>query len=155
MEQWEKPLFYYLRRLSGDESRAWELLGRCWRALAVELGARGDRERFKVRLYRLARQTAEREIPELTQPSGGTEPTGQQSQASQALSSFGDPAALHRGLDSLELQEREIMTLVLLEDFTPEELGRILRLTTGRARTRLERARNALWRILNGKEVLP
>jgi len=155
VEQWEKPLFYYLRRLCGSETQAWELLARTWRALAAELGARKSPERFKARLYCLARRAAEREIPELTRPSGGTEPTGPLSQASPDLGSFGDPAALHRALDSLELAQREIMTLALLEDFSPEELARILRLTPGRARARLERARNALWRILNGKEVLP
>ena len=55
---------------------------------------------------------------------------------------------MHYGLGKLPLEQREILTLFFLEEFSLSEIAGILRLPEGTVKSRLHRARLALRTVL-------
>jgi RNA polymerase sigma-70 factor (ECF subfamily) len=61
---------------------------------------------------------------------------------------FENAAIVHYGLGKLALEQREILTLFFLEEFSLAEISDILKLPLGTIKSRLHRARNSLRTIL-------
>jgi RNA polymerase sigma factor (sigma-70 family) len=148
---WERRLFFYLRRLAGDEQEAWDLLQQTWLKALRGLGSIREPRRLNAWLYTLARRTAADRIRELA--------ADRQRHADEAVldeiaddspdpEEFENAALVHWGLDRLELTQREILTLFFLEDFSLAEVGEILGLPPGTVKSRLHRAKTALREII-------
>lgn len=58
MRLWERPLFYYLRRLAACEADAWDLLQETWLKVLRAINSIRDPRTFPAFLYTTARNTA-------------------------------------------------------------------------------------------------
>jgi RNA polymerase sigma factor (sigma-70 family) len=124
---WERPLYYYLRRLVDSEQEARQVLQETW--IKVLRGPPRLRrpERLPVWLYSIARKAAmsylrskyaeqalliqEGNVPDV---SGNSDP------------SFDNAEQIHYGLSCLSLSHREVLTLFFLQDLPLEEIASVL-----------------------------
>ena len=148
---WERRLFFYLRRLTGDEQEAWDLLQQTWLKALRGIGSIREPRRLSAWLYTLARRAAADRIRELAadrQRHSDEAELDSIADENPGPEEFDNADLVHRALDKLELAQREIVTLFVLEDFSLVEVGEILSLPPGTVKSRLHRAKAALREIL-------
>jgi len=148
---WEKPLFYYIRRLVHTEEQAWDTLQETWLRVVRGIDKLRDLDCLASWLYRIARNTAisslRVEIP--SEPLSENEPAPANAEGSEdAWLSAADAEAIHWGLQQLPISQREVLTLFFLEDFSHRELASIVGVSIGTVKSRLHYARKALRAIL-------
>ncbi len=150
---WERPLFYYLRRLLDTEEDAWDSLQETWLRMVRELPRLRDDRAFPAWVYAIARSVAfsARRRARPTEPlpaddDDGAIPAGA---AEPSLAGF-DPLDIHRALARLSLAHREALTLHFLEGFSTAEIGAITGTAQGTVKSRLFHARRALKALLEG-----
>ncbi|MCE5270431.1 sigma-70 family RNA polymerase sigma factor [bacterium] len=152
VERWEKRLFYYLRRLCGQEQESWDLLQQTWLKALRGLGGLREPRKLNAWLYTLARRSAADRIAALAAENSRRADEAvldEIADDSPGPEEFADAALVHWGLDKLELPQREILTLFFLEDFSLAEVAEILELPLGTVKSRLHRARSALREVLS------
>lgn len=149
--RWHEPLWRYLRRLTGDDESAFDLVQDTW--LRVFRGIAKLREPARLRpwLFGIARRVAMDRL------------RGQYAQAPQANVDLEempaeDPdvnleeelATLESGLATLPIVERETLTLFYLRELSLEEIACLVAVPVGTVKSRLFRARQMLRRVLAG-----
>lgn len=152
---WEKPLFYYIRRLIDQEADAWDVLQMTWIRVLRGLGSLKDPVAFPAWLYRLARNTAIdhlrrrgqagcwlQELPEQAEATDDGEPrwTAQ------------DAERVHLALAQLTPRHREVLTLFFLDDLSLDEIGVVVGVPSGTVKSRLFYARRAIREILERQD---
>ncbi len=151
---WERPLFYYVRRLVDDEDEALHVSQQTW--VKVLGGLRGLREPRKLPawLYGIARKTAlshlrtrysERSLFRNDQAVPGIDD-------GDVHLSVDDAEQIHYGLGRMSLMHREILTLFFLQDLSIEEIAAVLEIPTGTVKSRLHHAKRVLRAILKAEE---
>jgi RNA polymerase sigma-70 factor (ECF subfamily) len=147
---WERPLFYYLRRLAPAEADAWELLQDTWLKAFKSLGALRDPQAFPAFLYRTARNAAISRLrrPEFFELESSAEQICDESQAD-PIKDFHNAEQVHGALEQLPLMQREALTLYFLQDLSLEEMSVLLGVPTGTVKSRLHYAKHALRKILS------
>lgn len=149
---WEKPLFYFLRRLLPDEADAWDALQDVWMSLLRKANSIRDGRAFNAWLYRAARNRAIdllRRSRRFQQPEDEDETANDLEIAVAPSFSLDEALDLHRALDRLSLAHREAVTLHFLEDFTLDEIAEITQTSLGTVKSRLHYAKRALRRLLD------
>lgn len=143
VSEWERPLFYYLRRLSTTDDEALGLLQDVWVRVFSDLGSLRRPERLAPWLYVVARRTWARQRTTSAREPASTEPeSGSELEAPDE--SFADVEALHAALGSLELRDREVLTLFYLDDLSLTEVAEVLEIPAGTVKSRLSHARARL-----------
>jgi len=146
---WEKPLFFYLRRMAATEADAWELLQEIWLKTLKSLGSLRDPRALPAFLYTIARNAAlsrlrrhefnngpyPDQIPDERSPDGCIE--------------FDNVEQVHHALDQLPLPQREALTLFFLQDLSLEEISAVLGVPLGTVKSRLHYGKLALRKILS------
>jgi len=150
---WETRLFYFIRRLVGDEQDAWDVLQQTWVRVLSGIGGVREPRSLGPWLYRVARHAAlshgqvlanyQRLLKDYHAAAPGEE-------ATERLD-FETAEQLHRGLVRLPVPHREVLTLFFLEDFSVDEIADILQVPPGTVKSRLHHAKKALRAVL-GKE---
>lgn len=151
---WERPLFYYIRRLIDDEDEARQVLQDSWVGVLQGLGQLREPRKLPAWLYTIARTTA---LTHLRKRYG-----------QKALSRTGEPVAcaeaddgqldfdhaeqIHYGLARLSLIHREVLTLFFLRDLSIEEIAGVLEVPVGTVKSRLHHAKRILKAILEREE---
>ncbi len=155
IHQFEKRLFYYLRRLVNQEEDAWDILQETWIKVHKNLNQLHQPEKLPAWLYTIARNNAmthlrklasyqnylnesDNQIPEVESPNEFT---------------FEDVAAVHHALAQISLPHREVLTLCFLEDLSIEEIADIIQVPPGTVKSRIYYAKKAIRNILD-KEVV-
>lgn len=152
VERWERPLFYYIRRIVSSEEEAWDVLQDTW--LSVIRGIRKLREpgALSAWLYRIARNRAishfrkQPPFQSMTNDHGEMEVADEGAEVSLAGL---EAREVHRALGSLSLPHREVLTLRFLEDFTLAEIAEIIGAPMGTVKSRLFHAKRALRSVLD------
>ncbi|HVX83668.1 MAG TPA: sigma-70 family RNA polymerase sigma factor [Phycisphaerae bacterium] len=146
---WQKPLFYYLRRLAASEPDAWELLQESWLKLFRSLKTLRDPHAFPAFLYTIARTTALSRLrsPELTAPDS-LPPADAPDFGEDPALAFDNADQVHHALEQLPLPQREVLTLFFLHDLSLEQIATLLTVPLGTVKSRLHYARQALKTIL-------
>lgn len=147
VDRWERPLFYYIRRLVDTEEDAWDLLQDVWLKVIREVRKLREPGAFPTWVYRIARNTAishlRKKVParSLTTEEGDLEiPDGNPDEAVKDL----EAAEVHRALATLSLPHREVLTLRFLEDFSLAEIAQVTGAPEGTVKSRLFHAKRAL-----------
>jgi len=148
---WEKPLFYYVRRLVKSEEDAWDVLQEAWIRVIRGIGMLRNPESIPSWLYRIARNAAfnyTRDNPKLVPLSDEeTNLAGIESSEDQGFSA-GDAEAIHWGLQQLPPAQGEVLTLFFLEEFSLKEISSITGVSIGTVKSRLYYAKQALQGII-------
>jgi RNA polymerase sigma-70 factor (ECF subfamily) len=147
---WERPLFYYLRRLSASEGDAWELLQDTWLKVLKSLKSVHDPQAFPAFLYRTARNAA---ITRLRRPEFYAFETDVElicdDAQDDAIRDSQNAEQVHHALKQLPLLQREALTLFFLQDLSLEEMSVLLGIPIGTVKSRLHTAKQTLRKILN------
>jgi RNA polymerase sigma-70 factor (ECF subfamily) len=138
---------FYLRRLlpaAGDEEA---LLQEVWLSVHRQLPKLREAAAFRTWLYRLVRDRA---LVELRRKRIPFAPLDKDTVVAGDEPEFGpeDAAYVHRGLDQLSREHRDVLTLRFLEGMSYEEIARVVDCQVGTIRSRLHYAKIALRTIL-------
>jgi len=156
IQNWERRLFYYVRRLVDDEEDAWDILQEIW--LKVIRGIRRLREprSLPTWLYSIARNTAmsHLRVEYANRPLHAEKDNLSSIETSAEEFRFEDAEQVHYGLSKLTLPHREVLTLYFLQDLSVEEIAEVLGVPAGTVKSRLYYARRALRDVLE-REACP
>lgn len=153
VRRWERPLFYYVRRLVADEQDAWDLMQELWLKAFRGLGSLRQAASLPGWLYQVAHHAAMTRLrdayaeptddPDDERPPAGSEPQFTAEEAER----------VHFGLNHLAQPWREVLTLHFLEDFSVSEIAQIVAIPEGTVKSRIYHAKRALREVLE-KESL-
>ena len=149
VEMWERPLFYYVRRLAPSEVETWDILQETWLKTFRSLGSLRDPRALPAFLYKTARNAAisrlrlhERQ-EELTKS-----PDACATSPSDEVTAFDNAEQVHHALDQLPIAQREALTLYFLQDLSLDEMAALLDVPLGTVKSRLHYGKLAIRRIL-------
>ncbi|MGB7160930.1 MAG: RNA polymerase sigma factor [Tepidisphaeraceae bacterium] len=154
---WERPLFYYLRRLAPSEEDTWDLLQETWMKVFRAIGTIRDPRTLPAFLYATARNAAisRLRLPgfhEITTAANGADVAALQPSPDDDVAAFDDAEQVHHALDWLPMPQREALTLYFLRDLSLEEIAQLLSVPVGTVKSRLHYGKQALRRILSKEE---
>ena len=150
---WERRIFYYIRRLVSDEQDAWDILQETWMKAFNGIGRLREPGRLPTWLYRIARNTAVSHIrhesirKKLLKELVNKDSRSETVTPDDTVFGFDDAALVHKGLEMLSITHREVLTLHFLEDMTVEEIAEVLDVPPGTVKSRLYYAKRALKKV--------
>jgi RNA polymerase sigma factor (sigma-70 family) len=148
VQMWERPLFYYLRRLAATEADAWDLLQETWLRVHRAMHALRDPRALPAFLYATARNVAltrlRLRIADEPLPDAGHEAAALDC----AFIAFDDAEQVHHALDRLPLPQREALTLYFLEDLSIDEIAQVLDIPAGTVKSRLHYGKQAIRKLI-------
>jgi RNA polymerase sigma factor (sigma-70 family) len=150
IRSWEPRLLYFIRRLVRDEADAWDVLQETWVRVLNGIGSLGDPQSLAPWLYRVARNTALSHVRSREAPYKSLQDHPDVFADDPAVGplDFEDAEQVHRGLLSLSLPHREVLTLFFLEDLSVEEVATILGVPPGTVKSRLHYAKRSLRKVI-------
>ena len=151
IKRFERPLFYFLRRMLRDESQTWDALQKTWLSVLANPPSEGNGRSLKVWLFRVARNCALNHLRD-ERRHDSHEMCGQ-SEIEEPTPRFdsSDAEEIHVALDQLEQRDREVLTLHFLESLSTRELAEVLEIPQGTVKWRLHVAKKNLRTILEQK----
>jgi RNA polymerase sigma-70 factor, ECF subfamily len=154
---WERPLYYFVRRLVRSEEDAWDALQEVWCQVVRKIGQLRDPQALATWLYQIAHNAAvsgRRRQPAL-EPLPADDDPGMADDGEDHWLPTLDARAIHEALAELSLPHREVLTLRFLEDFSLGEIAEITGITLGTVKSRLHYAKQAIREILQRKGHQP
>jgi RNA polymerase sigma-70 factor, ECF subfamily len=149
VEMWERPLFYYLRRLTPSEADVWDLLQETWLKVFRSIGTLRDPRTLPAFLYTTARNTAISRLRNSQFEENWASPSDEILESSaDEISVFDNAEQVHHALDQLPLPQREALTLYFLQDLSLEEIAALLAVPVGTVKSRLHYGKAAIRKIL-------
>ena len=143
--RWHGPLWQYLRRMTGRDDEAQDLLQDVWLRVIRGIARLRDGSRLRGWLFGIARRALmDRLRREYAAPATSDVDSGDLVAEPEAIDNEADLAALERALDTLPAVERDVLTLFYLRDLSLAELGDVLNVPVGTVKSRLFRARKLL-----------
>jgi len=141
VSRWQKRLWRYACRLTGDAEAAWEVTQESWLGIVRGIRRLNDPARFRPWAYRIVTNKANdwikrkvrRSASDLEDPVDRPARDGQQTSETSA-----DLEAI---LGRLPERSRTVMTLYYLEELDVTEIAGILRVPAGTVKSRLHTAR--------------
>lgn len=151
----EKPLLYYLRRVVPNTDDALDLHQEVWLDAFRGLKSLQVPEAFRAWLYRIAHHKAARfirnGIREEQAVDSLAETHADTSESNTDL--LVDAETVHKALQHLSPQHREILVLHYLRDLSTQEIAAILDCPSGTVKSRLHHARLELHNIVERKRL--
>lgn len=153
VSEMERPLFYYILKLVGDEDAALDVLQEVW--VKVFRGIRALRvpEALRTWLYRVARGTAlnrarddDARSQEETIGDAGDEAFD--AEADRAGIAPEQVFEVHDALDRLATRDREVLVLLFLEGLRVDEIASVVGIPAGTVKSRIHHAKKALREML-------
>jgi RNA polymerase sigma-70 factor (ECF subfamily) len=143
-------LRYYLRRMLGGEQPAEDALQEVWLDAFRGLPGLAEPGSFAAWIYRLARDRACRELRRHRTflPLDACDVTDETGSADEF--SAEDAAGIHRALEALIPEHREVLVLRFIEGMTYEQIAGVVGCQLGTVRSRLHYAKRALRRAIEG-----
>lgn len=149
----ERPLFYYVRRMVRGSDEAWVVLQETWVRVFTSLGTLEDPRRLAPWLYAVARKALQQHVAELARERGIPADLEDAPEPSSVVTTEHDPERVHAALAELSLAHREVLVLFFLEDLSLQAIAEVLDVPAGTVKSRLFHARRSLERILSRTET--
>ncbi len=154
IHNWERRLFYYVRRLVDNEQDAWDILQEMWLKVIQGIKLLRKPHSLPAWLYRIARNTA---ISHLRSQHSKLVLINENENTSYVEENdenfrFEDAEQVHYGLSRISLPHREVLTLYFLQDLSLEEIADVLDVPLGTIKSRLHYAKSALRAVLEKEE---
>jgi len=146
----ERPLFYFVLKLLGNEDAALDVLQEVWFKVFRTIGKLRAPEALRAWLYKVARGTALNRVREATSRSDCEEPLGDAPDAAfdgagEGLGVGPDQAfEVHEALDRLDRRHREVLVLLFLEGLSVDEIAAVVAVPPGTVKSRIYHAKRAL-----------
>ena len=146
VDAYEERLLYFIRRFVKDIDDALDVLQDVWLTMFRRLPHLHAPAAFRVWLYQVAHDKAVSLIRDQRRETQAVEALGDSLDAEPAGDGtvFEDAELVHRGLQTLSPEHREVLTLHFLEDLRLEEIAEILRCPIGTVKSRLHYAKKCL-----------
>jgi RNA polymerase sigma-70 factor (ECF subfamily) len=145
----ERPLLYYVAKLTGSEESALDVLQEVWIRAFRGIHKLKEPGALRAWLYRIAHGIA---VDRIRSNSSRERAEETHSEAFQEAvdPSFAeeDSVAVHQALNELEPDQREVLVLHFLEEFSLAEISGIIGRPEGTVKSRLHYARKAMKTIL-------
>jgi RNA polymerase sigma-70 factor (ECF subfamily) len=145
IERWHRPLWLYIRRMTGNHDEAQDLLQDVWLRVIRGIPRLRDGSRFRGWLFGIARRALmdrlrrEYSVP----PADEVDIAGLAAQPEPADIET-DLASMETALETLPAVERDVLTLFYLHNLTLTDLAQALNVPVGTVKSRLFRARGML-----------
>ena len=121
IRKWEKPIYNFILRMIGDRDEAMDLSQDCFMKAFRELRTLKDQDRFSSWLYRIAHNTC---LSRIRQDHGKTwvelDP-----ESGPAHASLENRMAVHKALQDLPPDQREVVVLKVFQGLKFEEIASI------------------------------
>jgi RNA polymerase sigma-70 factor (ECF subfamily) len=150
VRNWERRLFFYIRRLVATEEDAWDVLQQTWVKVFQGIKSLKHPEKLATWLYKIARLTAMsywrihyREELHLTEKAQQIEVIQENEN-----SAFEDAEQVTVALSRISFDHREVLTLFFLDDLSLNEIADVLGIPQGTVKSRLSYAKRALRAVL-------
>ena len=153
VEQYDRRLLYFVRRMLDDPDDAFDVLQRVWLEVFRKLPRLHAPQAFRVWLYRFAHDQAISWLrKKRVQIAIEDLPLNGVPDDCPGAAAFETAEALHVALQSLSVDHRRVLTLRFLEDMSIEEIATVLDCSPGTIKSRLHYARAALRRRIEEDE---
>ena len=144
IRRYERPLRYFIGRLTANRDTAEELFQETWLKVIRMIGTLRELDHFAGWLYRIARNAVYqdgrgRKAFEILDPEI---PAGQDVEQQVILTD--DVAKLHRCLDKLTPEHKEVLMLQFLEQMSYQQMAYVLDCSVGTVRSRIFYAKQSL-----------
>ena len=147
---WQRPLFFFIRRMTATEADAWDVLQEVWVRVLRHLGKLRDVQCVVPWLYKVARNAAMSHRSHLPREEALTEETADAvaDDANGVCFPADEAEAIRVALDKLPLPQREVLSLFFLEEFSLMEIAAIVEAPEGTVKSRLFYGKKALYEVL-------
>ena len=152
IEQYERSVRYFIRRLVSDTDLADELFQDTWLTVIRKIHTLENPERFTVWLYRIARNRVYQELRRKKQVVELDESMEAPDNPEEEVLSFEDVSKLHRCLGELKSLQKEALMLRFIERMSYEEIAEVLDCNVGTVRSRIHYAKQVLRTKLEEQE---
>jgi RNA polymerase sigma-70 factor (ECF subfamily) len=154
VREFERPMFYYVRRLVATDEDAWDIVQEIWIKAFRGIGSLRETKRFRVWLYRIAHCTAMSHHRAAYRNHAVPDEALDAEAAIEAdsIPHPEDAERVHLALNRLDPNFREILTLRFLEELSVDETAEIIGVATGTVKSRLFHAKKVLKRILSRED---
>jgi len=150
---WERPLYYYVRRMTRSEDDALQTLQDAWVQVFSSLPTLKDPQRLAAWLYTIARRAVQKRIADYGDDRVVTADVHESPDLHRDQEDVLQSADfVHWGLDRLAHQQREVLVLFFLEDLSLREVAELLAIPVGTVKSRLSKAREELKTLLERSE---
>lgn len=144
IEQYQRPLRYFISRLLGDSKMTEDIFQETWLIALRRISTLKEPDAFGAWIYRIARNKVYQQLRKkrrlaevdgsLAVPNGAREPTF----------SATDAAEIHKCLARLKPRHREILMLRFLEQMSYQQISQVLNCSLGTVKSRVYYAKLAL-----------
>lgn len=147
---WQRPLFFFIRRMTPTEADAWDVLQEVWIRVLRHLGKLRNVECVVPWLYKVARNAAISYRQRMPHEETLTEDAADIAidDANGAWFPADEAESIRNALDKLPLPQREVLSLFFLEEFSVAEIAAIVEAPPGTVKSRLFYGKKALVEIL-------
>jgi RNA polymerase sigma-70 factor (ECF subfamily) len=142
--RYDQPLRYFINRLMQDHAKAEELFQETWLAVIRKIHTLKRPEAFTTWLYRIARNKVYQELRDRKQFTELHEELAAPDVTDDELSLSDDVAKLHKCLERLTPEHKEVLMLRFLEQMSYEQMAEVLDCNLGTVRSRIHFAKLAL-----------
>jgi RNA polymerase sigma factor (sigma-70 family) len=152
--RWHQPLWIYIRRMTGHDEDARDLLQDVWLRAVRGLPRLRDGSRLRGWLFGITRRALmdrfrrRYSMPSPSQFDGEDVPSDPE-----PIDREADLAALEAALETMPFVEREVLTLFYLRDLSLAELAEALSIPVGTVKSRLFRGRQMLRATMERREI--
>lgn len=144
-------LLFYLAKLLGQTHRAEDVLQEVWLDAWRGLPRLAEAGAWRVWLYRIARDRANRELRRRRLPTSQVETLEIASEPAEAELTADELALVRGAIDKLPAEQRETVMLRYVEGMSYEEIAAVAGCQLGTVRSRLHYAKQTLKEQLKGK----
>jgi RNA polymerase sigma-70 factor (ECF subfamily) len=144
IRQYESPLRYFITRLLGDLETAEDIFQDTWLSVLRRISTLRKAEAFPAWLYRIARNKVYRQLSRKKRLAEITESLTVTENAEEHDFSPEDAARIHKSMEVLKPQHKEVLMLRFLEQMSYQQMAEVLGCNIGTVRSRLYYAKEAL-----------
>jgi len=152
VREMERPLLYFAQKLLSNEDTALDVLQEVWLKVFRTIRRLENPRMLRPWLYGTTRGLAIDRVRKDQSDERLERAYAQQTVSAADLTSFDeeDAAAVHRALDTLPVEHREVLVLCFLEEMSIAEIASILGCPEGTVKSRIHHAKRALKAALQG-----
>ncbi|HUW17808.1 MAG TPA: sigma-70 family RNA polymerase sigma factor [Sedimentisphaerales bacterium] len=146
IERYQGPLRYFVARLLEDPGMAEDILQDTWLTVIRKIHTLRQFDTFSAWLYRVARNNVYKELRKKKHLCLLAEDVAVPEDNEEPIFSAEDATKVHKCLERLRLEHKEVLLLRFLEQMSYEQISQVIGCKVGTVRSRIHYAKRALKR---------